>query len=133
MRKQMLVLTMTTICFAAAAHASDGPDAYLAVWQTGNGNARVELRGRADGKFDAIIVWISPASDRAASIGDPLARGFTWDERKHAFVDGTAVGERNGKKTEASCSLAPMGDDRLEFRVSAGLLSRDSTWSRVVP
>jgi len=116
--------------------SSDGtgtPESLLGLWESGNGNIRMDLREAGDGTFTAVIVWVSPeAEEKARSrLGEPLAFGLSWNRKTNVFENGVLNLSGNGREGTLSCDLSPHGPNNLVLTARKGILTRKSEWTRI--
>lgn len=114
---------------------TDGPEAWLDQWVSEKRTTRIELRPAESGRYDFVVVWVSPdADDRVkASLGKPMAAGFSWDAAKGEFRGGRLTDSSGGddpKAKSVECRLIPKGADTLEFVAKLGILSKTIPWTR---
>lgn len=132
----LIALAILVAAPAFCLSGADGPEAWLDQWVSEKGTTRIELRQTEPGRYDFVVVWVSPdADDRVkASLGKPMAAGFAWDAAKGEFRGGRLTDSTGGddpKAKSVECRLIPKGADTLEFIAKLGILSKTIPWTRV--
>jgi len=138
----MLILTSQSIFGQKEA------DLIIGTWQTGSGNARVEIYKNAN-NFQGKIIWLSEPIDPATNkpktdtkhpnsklhtrplMGLINLWGFSYDEKEGNWVNGHIYDPKSGK--EYKCTITSKDKNTLEVRgyIGISLLGRTDTWTRV--
>lgn len=135
LRQLLLMLPLAALFSTGAAQAATA-DQLLGIWSAGGGESKIEVTKCGD-RYCGSIVWMkTPHNDvknEDASlrgrelVGARILNDFKFDGAM--WVGGKLYGPERGKSMEAK--LALIGDDTLEIRVSAGLVKKNVTWTRV--
>jgi uncharacterized protein (DUF2147 family) len=147
MRKQIIIL----FCYVALlpiVSIAQQQDDIIGTWQTGAGNARVQVYKNGD-SYQGKIVWLSepidpithqPKTDSKhpdASLHQrPLLGlvnlwGFKFNQEKLEWNGGHIYDPKNGK--EYKCFIKQSNNNTLEVRgyIGISLIGRTDTWKRV--
>ena len=151
MRKSIVILVMSIMAAATAAHAASGDD-ILGVWNNAEKDAKIEIF-KCNGKYCGKIVFAKepnyPADskkgtpstprldgknpDRAKKsrpiIGLQIVNDFIFDE-KGVWKDGSVYDPKNGKTYRGKITLVSPNKLNLRGFVGIPLFGRTTTWTR---
>jgi hypothetical protein len=136
-RKTALAVAFLSLFFASANSPPTtekplSPESSCGMWESPNGKICMDLRRTPNGKYDAVVVWVSADADETvrSKLGEPLATGFSWDANSFAFVGGTMTVRTGGTTVTLACALTPDGENSLVMTAKKGLLSKKTEWKR---
>lgn len=128
--------------------AQKDADLIMGTWQTGSGNARVEIYKNAN-NYQGKIIWLSEPIDPATNkpktdTKHPNAKlhtrplmglvnlwGFSYDEKEGNWDNGHIYDPKTGK--EYKCTITSKDKNTLDVRgyIGISLIGRSDTWTRV--
>ncbi len=120
----------------------------VGLWLSQEENSHIEITQAANGQFVGKIVWLKEPNDEDGNpkldkenpnanlksrplLNLEILKGFTYNERKKEWSDGTIYDPKNGKTYKAFMKLDD--DNTLSLRGFVGIraLGRTSKWTRV--
>ncbi len=123
-------------------------DKLLGVWLNQEETSHIEITKNSKGEFVGKIIWLKePLDDNGKPkvdgenpnanlrnrpiINMQILEGFSYNEKKREWTDGTIYDPKNGKTYKAFMKLD--GDNSLSLRGYVGIraLGRTSKWTRV--
>ena len=133
---------------AQSIFAQKDADFIIGTWQTGSGNARVEIYKNAN-NYQGKIVWLSEPNDPSTNkpktdtkhpnvklhtrplLGLVNLWGFSYDEKENNWDNGHIYDPKTGK--EYKCTITPKDKNTLDVRgyIGISLIGRTDTWTRV--
>lgn len=116
-----LLMLMTQHLFA---QSTKGPDALIGVYQSPDGNRKVEVYKENNQYFGKLIAI--KGDQGTAKIGTIVFKDFVYSANK--WEGKTYLPARD---QEFNTTLSLKGNDRLMVKVKAGLMSQTREWSRV--
>ena len=145
--KKVFLFIMLMIS-AQSIFAQKDADLIIGTWQTGSGNARVEIYKNAN-NYQGKIVWLSEPIDPSTSkpktdTKHPNAKlhtrplmglvnlwGFSYDEKENNWDNGHIYDPKTGK--EYKCTITSKDKNTLDVRgyIGISLIGRTDTWTRV--
>ena len=145
--KNMILFCILMISTSSIFGQKDA-DLIIGTWQTGSGNARVEIYKNAN-VFQGKIIWLSEPTDPITNkpktdskhpnsklhsrplIGLVNLWGFSFDEKQGNWDNGHVYDPKNGK--EYKCTITSKDKNTLDVRgyIGISLIGRTDTWTRV--
>lgn len=119
---QVIFLSLGML-FSTSAFEQSTNDRILGQW-TDEDHTRILEFVNNGSYYDAIIRKAEPDS----LIGKKQISGLRYD-KGNAYKGGTLYAIQKGKT--ANCSAKLLSDDKLELKVSKGLASKSSVWTRI--
>ncbi len=129
--KLLLVLAFAGILFAQP----DG-NQILGIWNTDDGDSKIEIVKCGDNYCGSIVSMKTPRNDERNAnaslrnrplVGVQVLTGFKY-AGSNSWTGGTLYAPKRGNAMSAKLKLSTQ--DSLEITVSAGLASRKVTWTR---
>lgn len=145
--KKVILFVMLMIT-ANSIFAQKDADLIIGTWQTGSGNARVEIYKNAN-NYQGKIIWLSEPIDPTTNkpktdTKHPNAKlhtrplmglvnlwGFSYDEKENNWDNGHIYDPKTGK--EYKCTINSKDKNTLDVRgyIGISLIGRTDTWTRV--
>lgn len=117
------IFLLLCMLFSMSAFAQNTNDRILGQW-TNEDHTRMLEFVKQGSHYDAIIRKAEPDS----LIGKKQISGLRFD-KGDSYKGGTLYAIQKGKT--ANCSAKLLNNDKLELRVSKGLTSKSSVWTRI--
>jgi uncharacterized protein (DUF2147 family) len=142
------ILVLLTFCFSSSIYAQKDADLILGNWQTGSGNARVEIYKNAN-NFQGKIIWLSEPIDPATNkpktdtkhpdsklhsrplLGLINLWGFSYNTNGSNWEQGHIYDPKSGK--EYKCTITAKDKNTLNVRgfIGFSMIGRTDVWTRV--
>jgi uncharacterized protein (DUF2147 family) len=143
-----VILFFILMISAQSIFAQKDGDLILGTWQTGSGNARVEIYKNVN-NYQGKIIWLSEPIDPATNkpktdtkhpntklhtrplMGLVNLWGFSYDEKEGNWENGHIYDPKTGK--EYKCTITSKDKNTLDVRgyIGISLIGRTDTWTRV--
>ena len=143
-----IILLFILIIAAQSVFAQKDADLILGTWQTGSGNARVEIYKNAS-NFQGKIIWLSEPLDPATNkpktdtkhpdsklhtrplMGLINLWGFSYNDKEGNWENGHIYDPKSGK--EYKCTITSKDKNTLNVRgyIGFSLIGRTDVWTRV--
>lgn len=143
-----VILFFILMISAQSIFAQKDADLIIGTWQTGSGNARVEIYKNAN-NYQGKIIWLSEPIDPATNkpktdtkhpntklhtrplMGLVNLWGFSYDEKEGNWENGHIYDPKTGK--EYKCTITSKDKNTLDVRgyIGISLIGRTDTWTRV--
>lgn len=145
--KKIFITVISFILFQSV-FAQKNADQIIGTWQTGSGNARVEIYKNAN-NFQGKIVWLSEPNDpttnkpktdtkhpNSALHNRPLLGlinlwGFTFNDKEGIWEKGHIYDPKSGK--EYKCTITAKDKNTLNVRgfIGFSVIGRTDIWTRM--
>ncbi len=143
-RTGLMVAAMVLLSVMAFGQANQ----VVGFWLTAEGDSQVEILRKSDNKYYGRIAWLNePLNDQGRQkvddknpdkarhnvpiMGLELLKGFTYNESKKEWANGTIYDPNNGKTYD--CYMWLDGNNTLKikgFVLGMRFLGRETTWTR---
>ena len=122
--KKLYFLIITLICFQSI-HAQKNADLILGKWQTGSGNAHVEIYKNGN-TYQGKIVWLSEPIDPETK--KPKTDTKHPDASLH---QGHIYDPKNGKEYKCNISFKDKNTLNVRGYIGFSMIGRTDVWTRV--
>jgi uncharacterized protein (DUF2147 family) len=146
MKKQLFIFLF--LLTSTSLFAQKDADQILGTWQTGSGNARVEIYKNAN-NFQGKIIWLSEPIDPTTNkpktdtkhpnsklhtrplLGLINLWGFSYNEKEGNWEHGHIYDPKSGK--EYKCTITAKDKNTLNVRgfIGFSMIGRTDVWTRV--
>jgi uncharacterized protein (DUF2147 family) len=143
-----VILSFILMITAQTIFAQKDADLIIGTWQTGSGNARVEIYKNAN-NYQGKIIWLSEPIDPATNkpktdtkhpnnklhtrplMGLINLWGFSFNDNEGNWDNGHIYDPKTGK--EYKCTIKAKDKNSLDVRgyIGISLIGRTDTWTRV--
>ena len=139
--RTLTLLTLTCLTLATRAH-SDVQSNMLGIWETPDGDARIEIADCGDGTPCGDLVWVDPASaDAQTDINNPkkalrdrplLGIRMVWGFklRGDKWRSGKVYDPESGRTYRAELTL--VSANQLKLKGCFGPICRSQIWTRAI-
>lgn len=145
--KKLYFLIITLICFQSI-HAQKNADLILGNWQTGSGNAHVEIYKNGN-TYQGKIVWLSEPIDPETKkpktdskhpdaslhlrplLGLVNLWGFVYNEKDNNWHQGHIYDPKNGKEYKCNISFKDKNTLNVRGYIGFSMIGRTDVWTRV--
>ena len=143
-----LILAFSLLIITQSIFGQKEADIILGTWQTGSGNARVEIY-KNDANFQGKIIWLSepidpitnkPKTDtkhpNASLHNRPLLGlinlwSFSYNDKDKSWDNGHIYDPKNGKEYKCIITLKDKNTLNVRGYIGFSLIGRTDVWTRV--